>query len=552
MNDLRPMKKISRLSRNAFFVCFLAVSQSFAQSAPVAAPPRDWFLLDPAADKLQGTSTEKAYQELLLNKPYKKVIVAVIDSGIDIEHEDLKGKIWINEKEIAGNGVDDDKNGYIDDVHGWNFIGGKNGNISVDSHELTREYNRLKKQWAAVDTTRLDKKQKTEYQAYTSLKRKFEALRDKNKTQYLAYASAYRNLKQSVDTLQSVLQTKELTADLLKEYQPESIDLKFAKGYVNFFLNQSGGEAGLYEQLEQLRAGAEYYQPIAEYAYNETFDPRSIVGDDPTNVNERYYGNNDVTGPDAQHGTHVAGIIAAHRTNELGMKGIADHVLIMPVRAVPNGDERDKDVANAIRYAVDNGARIINMSFGKSFSPNKDAVDAAVSYAESKGVLLVHAAGNDGDDNDTDKNYPNQFLKNGQVAKNWIEVGASSWGANEDFVASFSNYGKKSVHIFAPGVEMYSTVPGSQYESLQGTSMASPVVAGVAALVLAYFPELTALELRKVILDSSRKFDNLEILKPGGGRTKFSDLSVTGGIVNTYEALLMAEKVKTNKSLKKK
>ncbi|MCU0418344.1 MAG: S8 family peptidase [Cyclobacteriaceae bacterium] len=539
------------LTKTLFFAGIFPFFQAFAQQAEPAGPPRDWFLLDPETDNVQGTSTEKAYTQLLKDRPAKKVIVAVIDSGVDIEHEDLQGKIWKNEKEIAGNGMDDDQNGYVDDVHGWNFIGGKNGNVSVDTHELTREYNRLKKKWGAVDTTRLEKNQVADYQSFVALKRKFEALRDKNREQYQLYANAYANLKKSIDTLRHELQTEELTAEALKAYTPESIELKFAKGYVNHFLTQTGSEAGLMEHLEQLRAGAEYYQPIAEYAYNDQFDPRAIVGDDPANLNERGYGNNDVRGPDAQHGTHVAGIIAANRQNDAGIKGIADPVIIMPVRAVPNGDERDKDVANAIRYAVDNGARIINMSFGKSYSPQKEAVDAAVQYAESKNVLLIHAAGNDGDNNDVDKNYPNPFLLNGQVAKNWIEVGASSWGADEDFVASFSNYGKKSVNIFAPGVEMYSTIPGSQYEVLQGTSMASPVVAGVAALVLAYYPELTAVDLRKVILDSSRQFDNLEIVKPGGGRARFSDLSTTGGIVNSYEALLLAEKISKAKKSKR-
>ncbi len=525
--------------------------QALAQEAAVPSPPKNWFLLDPETDTWQGTSTEKAYEQLLSGRPAKKVVVAVIDSGVDIEHEDLRGKIWINEKEIAGNGLDDDQNGYVDDVHGWNFIGGKEGNVSVDTHELTREYNRLKKKWAAADTTRLDKTQRADYQGFVALKQKFEALRDKNREQYRLYANAYANLKKSIDTLKHVLQTDELTAEVIKAYNPQSIELKFAKGYVNHFLNQMGNEAGLMEHVEQLRAGAEYYQPIAEYAYNDQFDPRYIVGDNPANLNERGYGNNDVRGPDAQHGTHVAGLIAAHRGNDVGINGIAEHVVIMPVRAVPNGDERDKDVANAIRYAVDNGAHIINMSFGKSYSPHKEVVDAAVQYAESKNVLLIHAAGNDGDNNDVDKNYPNPFFLNGKVAKNWIEVGASSWGADEDFVASFSNYGKKSVNIFAPGVEMYSTVPDSRYETLQGTSMASPVVAGVAALVLSYYPDLTAVELRKVILDSSRKFDNLETVKPGGGRARFSDLSTTGGIVNSYEALVLAEKMSKAKKAKR-
>jgi cell wall-associated protease len=243
----------------------------------------------------------------------------------------------------------------------------------------------------------------------------------------------------------------------------------------------------------------------------------------------------------------VAGIIAADRKNGIGIKGIADNVKIMVVRAVPNGDERDKDVANAIIYAVDNGAKIINMSFGKSFSPQKEAVDKAVRYAEQKGVLLIHAAGNDAEDIDVQRNYPSKFYLDGKEAKNWIEVGASSAGSNEDFVGSFSNYGKKMVSLFAPGVDIYSTIPGNKYEDESGTSMASPSTAGVAALLMSYFPELTALQVKDILMKSSRKFDNLKVQKPGGGRVEFNQLSASGGLVNAYEAVKMAESMKSMK-----
>jgi subtilisin family serine protease len=251
------------------------------------------------------------------------------------------------------------------------------------------------------------------------------------------------------------------------------------------------------------------------------------------------------------HGTHVAGIIGANRKNELGIKGIADNVKIMSVRAVPNGDERDKDVANAILYAVDNGAQIINMSFGKSTSPLKDVVDKAVRYAEKKGVLLVHAAGNDSDDIDVKKNFPTRYYADGTEAKNWIEVGASSWGADKDFVGSFSNYGKKSVDLFAPGVEIYSTLPENEYKDLNGTSMASPVTAGVAALIMSYFPEFTAVEVKDIIRQSTRKFDNLKITTPGGkGEIEFGEMSSSGGLINVYQAIKLAQERKAKKIIK--
>ncbi|MEQ8424159.1 MAG: S8 family serine peptidase, partial [Cyclobacteriaceae bacterium] len=312
-----------------------------------------------------------------------------------------------------------------------------------------------------------------------------------------------------------------------------------------------GPESDLEEFVSQLKEAAHHFEQVIKYGYNEDFDPRSIIGDNYDDPYEKGYGNNDVKGPDSRHGTHVAGIIAANRKNDIGIKGIADNVKIMSVRAVPNGDERDKDVANAILYAVDNGAQIINMSFGKSTSPRKEVVDKAVKYAEQKGVLLIHAAGNDSDDIDVEKNYPTRYYADGAEAKNWIEVGASSWGANKDFVGSFSNYGKKSVDVFAPGVEIYSTTPENTYENLDGTSMASPVTAGVAALIMSYYPEFSALEVKDILKQSTRKFDNLTITKPGGSdEIKFSDMSSTGGLINLYQALKLAEERKAGKLVK--
>ena len=299
------------------------------------------------------------------------------------------------------------------------------------------------------------------------------------------------------------------------------------------------------------KSGVDHYRPILEYAYNENFDSRKVIGDNYSNVNEKNYGNNDVEGPDPSHGTHVAGIIAADRRNELGIKGIADNVRIMSVRTVPNGDERDKDVANAIRYAVDNGAKVINMSFGKSYSPQKEAVDRAVKYAEQKNVLLIHAAGNDGDDIDTEKNYPSRFYLDGKEAKNWMEIGASAWGTDENFVGSFSNYGKKTVDFFAPGVEIYSTTPNNTYQNFDGTSMASPCTTGVAALLMSYFPEFTAIQIKDILRKSTRKFDGLEVQRPGGkGNVKFDQLSNTGGLVNAYEAVKLAQSLKIVKGIK--
>lgn len=531
---------------NVIFLILVALP-GFSQSLNLKTIPQDWFLRDPEQDSLQGVSAERAYQTVLKDQPSRSVIVAVIDSGIDIDHEDLKSVIWVNEKEIPNNNIDDDKNGYIDDVHGWNFIGGKEGNVDADTYELTREYIRLKIKYENMDASKLSKKQKQEFESYVQIKEKFETLKAKNEQQYKLYASMYKSITFSIDTLKAMLHVDKITPDDLKKFETSDPGLLFAKGFLLSMYRNMGDDADLDEYLVELKEAVDYYGVIVKYGYNENFDSRLIVGDDITNLQERNYGNNDVEGPDPKHGTHVAGIIAADRKNNLGVKGIADNVKIMVVRAVPNGDERDKDVANAIIYAVDNGAKVINMSFGKSFSPQKEVVDKAVRYAEQKGVLLIHAAGNDAEDIDSKKNYPTRFYTDGKEAKNWIEVGASSAGNDEEFVGSFSNYGKKMVSLFAPGVQIYSTIPNNKYENMDGTSMASPSTTGVAALLMSYFPELTAMEVKDILMRSTRKFDNLKVQRPGGGKVEFSQLSASGGLVNAYEAVKMAQSMKTMK-----
>lgn len=534
-----------------YVIFFLALSIPGFSQTTTEAIPDDWWLLDPEKDSVQGVSAERSYATLLKGQPSRTVVVAVIDSGVDIDHEDLKNVIWKNTNEIAGNGIDDDKNGYVDDVYGWNFIGGKNGNVNADTYELTREYIRLKAKYETLDENRVPKKQKAEFESYLKIKDKYEKLKAKNEQQYKLYSNIYRSFSYSMDTLKALMGVDTIRAEDVRKFETTEPSLLFAKGFLLNMFKNMGEDGNLNEYLAELKEGVDYYEVIVKYGYNETFDSRTIVGDDITNLNERHYGNNDVKGPDPTHGTHVSGIIAADRKNNIGIKGIADNVQIMVVRAVPNGDERDKDVANAIFYAVDNGAHIINMSFGKSFSPQKEIVDKAVRYAEQKGVLLIHAAGNDAEDADVEPSYPSRFYQDGKEAKNWLEVGASAWGSNADFVGSFSNYGKKVVSVFAPGVEIYSTVPGSKYKNESGTSMASPATAGVAALVMSYFPELTATQVKDILMKSSRKFDNLKVQKPGGGMVEFSQLSISGGLVNAFEAIKLAQEAKNQKPITK-
>jgi cell wall-associated protease len=538
-----------------FSFLYLPAAEAFQTQEDSLVVPKDWFLLDPETDHVQGVSSEKAYSTILKDRPSRTVIVAVIDSGVDPEHEDLKDIMWVNPKEIPGNKIDDDKNGYVDDIHGWNFIGGKDGNVSADTYEVTREYARLKPTYENFDEKNLNKKNKEGYEYWKRIKTKYERDFETNKKQLDLYSNqfnAYANFFLTVRYYDSILTRKlgaPITKSSLASIPSKNDTIAVAKATLTRVFDNIGDDITIAEfldefavYLEQVKEGVEHYETAVEYGYNLEFNSRTIVGDDPNNLYEKGYGNNDVEGPDAKHGTHVAGIIAANRNNDLGIRGIANNVRIMSVRAVPNGDERDKDVANAIIYAVDNGAKIINMSFGKSFSPQKEAVDKAVKYAESKGVLIIHAAGNDSKDLDSQPNFPTrQFIKKGDVASNWIEVGASAASEEVGFIGSFSNYGKKSVDLFAPGVEIYSTTPDNTYEDLQGTSMACPATAGVAAIIMSYFPELSAVQVKQLLLQSTRKFDGLKVPQPGAETpVPFKDLSISGGLVNAYEAAKLA------------
>lgn len=507
---------------------------AFAQSTA----PENWFNLDLEQDKVQGVSAEKAYKELLKDKkPKKVVVVAVIDSGVDPEHEDLNDVMWVNEKEVPNNGKDDDGNGYIDDIHGWNFIGGKDGkNVNQETLEMTRIYAELK----AKET-----RSKDEEKYYTKLREEIET----KTTQMKVLKSSYDMIKESLLTLKEHLGQDDFGAKDLNSIGADApAKVTKAKDLVGGYLQ----ETTYAEFMESIDGALEYFNNQLDYNLNPEFNPRNIVGDDYANQTERLYGNNDVYGPDAVHGTHVAGIIGAIRGNSVGMDGVANNIRIMSIRTIPNGDERDKDVANAIRYAVDNGADIINMSFGKAYSYNKKVVDAAVKHAEKKGVLLVHAAGNDNKNIDEEDNFPTKFYqvskkdptKRGKkVAKNWIEVGALSWKPGEDAPAVFSNYGKATVDLFAPGVDLYSTLPENEYKPLSGTSMAAPVVAGVAALVKSYYPELTAAQLKECLEKSVIPIDRYVKVPGSAKKVEFKELCITSGVVNAYTALKLAEQM---------
>ena len=235
--------------------------------------------------------------------------------------------------------------------------------------------------------------------------------------------------------------------------------------------------------------------------------------------------------------------IAANRNNDIGTNGIADNVLIMPIVASTQvGDERDKDVANAIHYAVDNGALIINISFSKIYSTDKNLVDEAIQYAEKKRVLIIHCAGNDGVDIDSFYNYhyPIAIYKKGKKASNFITVGWNRPLFDYRLAHPNSGYGKKNVDLFAPGSDIYTTSPNNEYDFRAGSSMSTPCVTGVAALLLSYFPELSTQQVKTILLQSVFK-SNQMVNKPGTKlQVPFNSLSVSGGIVNAYNAVEMA------------
>jgi len=515
---------------------------------------KGWHLEDHLSTGIYGISLERAYNEFLTGKsPKKKVIVAVIDSGIDTAHEDLKPILWQNSKEIPGNGIDDDKNGYIDDIHGWNFIGGKDGrNVGKDSYEAVRVYYRFKPEFGNgnIDGNSLSGEKKMQYQLYLKAKTQIEAQAKEAGMYVMILKDLVAKIPSADSILKSSMGKERYTGDELQDFKPSEASVIKAKSVLLGFFQQTrqmeNNNVSLIADLIQFYEGEKSKVDAVEK--EPTRYRQDVVKDNYEDINDRFYGNNDLMGTDASHGTHVAGIIGASRQNKVGINGVANHVEIMTIRAVPDGDEHDKDIANAIRYAVDNGAWVVNMSFGKSFSPEKKWVDEAVKYAESKGVLLVHAAGNDAKNIDTQDNFPSRNFENDtlKVFTNWINVGAS--GATEaDLAASFSNYGKREVNVFAPGVKIYSSIPGGNtYGDKDGTSMASPVVAGLAALILSYYPDLSAEQVKQIIEQSAMKPSTTSFTKPGteDEKTNLDQLSITGGIVNALDALKLASTTK--------
>jgi len=539
------MHKIKNYTLSTMLTGLLFVSLNvFAQQMPVPPPnpPKNWHEMDLKTDGYFGVSLKQAY-EFLKGKKSTTVVVTTIDSGIDTTQKDLAPVLWINPKES-----EDGKAGYAGDLHGWDFLGGKDGKVdNAETEEEVRQYYKLKDKFAGVTTAPAGEQK--QYAFWLEVKTTYDSTESKASTELKELQEELR-----IFTITNHIIKRELNlasdgtfklADLAKIHTTNDTVIDSKAVWESIFTQLGGPD------LTNAKVIQDWSDEYAKDNNTITPDPdtrKNIVGDDPDINDGKPYGNNVLKTSEASHGTGVAGLIGAVRGNGYGIDGIADNVRIMAVKAVPNGDEYDKDVANAIRFAVDHGAEVVNMSFGKKISPHKDWVDAAFKYAAAHDVLLVMASGNESQDVDAKPEFPNDLYLDGTTTDNVINVGASAWKADTSLAADFSNYGKKNVDIFAPGVKVTSIDMDAEFNTEDGTSFSSPIVAGIAALIREYYPKLTASQVKHAILASATPVDTM-VNKPGakGVKVPFSSLSKTGGVVNAYRALEIASKMKGEK-----
>ena len=506
---------------------------------------KTWKDADLLKDTIPGMSVDRAYAEILAGRKGQKVIVAVIDSGVDIEHEDLDDVIWVNKDEIPNNGKDDDNNGYIDDVHGWNFL----GNIVQENMEYVRYLRKLGSKYEGKSESSVSAADRDEFALYQKAKAEYEKESSEANANKARYEQILAQLVPAHQAISQKLGKEDYSAQELNGIKNPTPTEQQQIGMLSQMLNFGDTVPDVIHQLED---GIEYFGARVDSHFNVALDFRvRDLGDDPDSMTNRFYGNGDVDGPDskkedARHGTHVAGIIAAERNNGLGMNGVANNAEIMAIRAVPDGDEYDKDIALAIRYAVDNGAKVINTSFGKYYSTHPEWVWDAIKYASDNDVLIVNAAGNEGYDLDTITVYPNDQKpgESKEIGDTFITIGALNFKYGSELVANFSNYGKINVDLFAPGVKIWATTPLNTYEYLQGTSMAAPAVAGVAAVIRSYYPSLSAKQVKQILMDSGLPATaNVVLGGEPSNSNKFGNISSSGKMVNLYNALIMADKL---------
>lgn len=547
----------SKLTGLRFWLTAVVTGGAVALQAQEGVPVENWHLLDYSKNGVYGIGINRAYHELLKNRTSKAVVVAVIDSGIDTLHEDLKPVLWHNPQK-EGEQSRKRAGRYWGDEYGWNFIGNRDSagyNLLHDSQEEERFYYLYRSRFETLAAGK--RPAGKDRRIYTAWLRSKKALVGRTREQMAvdALEGYLYNYYPRWDALfQKLLARKVYTGKEVQAYQTEDKLLKMDRYFYGLLFAKVAPAVtnaqlpqALMPVLDSMRRKIKIPDtPPADYR-------AAVVKDNYNKLSDRYYGNSNVMAANRMHGTHAAGIIGAVRENGKGMDGVADKVQIMMVRVVPEGDEHDKDVALAIRYAVDNGAQIINMSFGKAYSPQQHWVEAAIRYAGRRGVLIVKAAGNSGASLDSVPDYPaGRYLNNNTPIPYMITVGASGPGA-EALIPGFTNYGRESVDVFAPGVQIYSTVGYDSagraiqgYKRISGTSMAAPVVTGMAAVLKSYYPRLSAADI-KAIIEASVTPVAFPVQKPQSGQwVPMAALCKTGGIVNAFEAVLLAEQYLKN------
>ena len=520
-----------------------------------------WHWKDLEKDGVHGVSLFKA-QQLLIDLKLKPapIVIAILDGGIDTNHLQIKPLLWNNTKEIPGNHLDDDKNGYVDDLHGWNFLGNAAGqNINKASDEKSRIYHRYKSEFKQdnLDSATWDLKKKQTYKIWQQAAA--EIIFTDEDADNLAFIKMARNavVKMGVILIREI-EDSNFTAEKLETYQPvgkltADTKISYLRTLQALGIDKSNGHQSILDDLNEYISGKEQSAISMD---NAPVDLRkNIIQDQYENFKDQYYGNNNITGPNAKHGTHVAGLAAGIVDTIVPNATFINPIRIMGVRVVPDGDEYDKDVALGIRYAVNNGAKIINMSFGKSFSPEQPWVDSAIRYAASKDVLIIHSAGNESYDLNVKSVYPNPYstvFKD--KANNLITVGASSDPIiAESILTDFSNYGNQIVDVLSPGNKIYSSLPNQNYGYLNGTSMSAPILSHIAALIRSYFPKLSAIEVKTILLQSCWKPEDENTLFPIPQKDqakKLNEMSAEGGIINAALCIQNAMKFQSNKNKK--
>ncbi len=520
-----------------------------------------WHWKDLEKEGVHGVSLFKA-QQLLIESKLKPtpIVIAILDGGIDTNHHQIRPLLWNNPKEIPGNQIDDDKNGYIDDIHGWNFLGNATGqNVDKASDEKSRIYHRYKNEFKQekLDSVNWDAKKKSTYTSWRQAAA--EIVFTEEDADNLAFIKMAKNAVVKMGfILIREMEDSNFTAEKLETYQPigkitADTKISYLRTLQALGIDRMNGHQSIVDDLNEYIAGKEKAAISLETPPEDI--RKLIIKDRYEDLKDQYYGNNNITGPNAKHGTHVAGLAAGIIDTIFTKSNFNNPIKLMGVRVVPDGDEYDKDIALGIRYAVNNGAKIINMSFGKSFSPEQAWVDSAIRYAASKDVLIIHSAGNESYDLNNKTVYPSPYSSSfNNKAINMITVGASSDPIiAESLLTDFSNYGNQIVDLFSPGNKIYSSLPNQTYGFTNGTSMSAPILSHIAAIVRAYFPKLSAIEVKAILLQSCWKPEDENSIFPIPQKDqskKLKELSAEGGIINAALCIQNAIKFQSNKNKK--